>query len=82
MHWKKTLKLQSIINISDMVMDDIKQGKNVQLFDINNLNDLLTFKESRNMSKAYYANNLILLKFQLLDINKGAKKALKNFMTR
>ena len=82
MHFKKLLKLQSVINISDMVVSDINGGHKVQAFDIMNLNTLLSFKDSREMNKAFFANDVYMLKVQLLDINKKAKKDLRTFLIR
>lgn len=56
----------SIINIIDCIFIDIKYGREVQLFDVNNILNKLTFKEGLLLNKYFYSNNLIEFKKQLI----------------
>ena len=73
------MKLDSIKNISDMIISDIKKNRNIQLFDIMNLNELLSFKDSLKMNKSYYTNDLLSLKYALIEIKRNAMNKIKKY---
>lgn len=82
MYWHKSLKLQSIINMSDIIISDIKRNRNIRLYDINYLESLLSFKDALKFIKAYYTNDLLSLEYALIDLKKDASKKLIQFHKR
>ena len=69
----------SIINISEIIISDIENNRNVRQFDINNLMDLLSFKDSLKINKSFYTNNLFLLKVYLMDLINIKSIQIKNY---
>ena len=62
-----------------MIISDIENNKNVRQFDINNLMDLLSFKDSLKINKSFYTNNLFLLKVYLMDLINIKSIQIKNY---